>query len=294
MADLGKTVITLCAKLVEYQTKKVLGEGPVSILAGGITELLGEGFKERIDQYLDEGGEAKKIIKAFEIADHEFVVKCTDEDVRYKTSGLAISKKLRNLAADLPDSLDAESLRAAIHAQMENDWRGVLSIPQLKYASELYFECLETALAAQSGQILQVILLNVKENTKLSKEIRKVIDDVLERIKKQSSGSKYWGKETEDRVNRLISRDLKCFAGREAEKRQLNDFIHDNVSGMMIITAGAGFGKSALLANWIHDLEREDIDIAFHFFSSQTDSSLEKAYLSILRQVTNFSIRQLR
>jgi len=157
----------------------------------------------------------------------------------------------------------------------------------------------------QIGKIL-VALEQLKESSSWQSEVNKKLEDIKDAVKdessklqeqiigvagqiqQQSSSTKYWGVETEERVNNLISQYIKCFVGRDDEKGRLNEFIHSNSSGILLITAGAGFGKSALLASWLQELRKEDLYIAYHFFSSQTDRSLEKAYLSILIQVSRF------
>jgi hypothetical protein len=81
------------------------------------------------------------------------------------------------------------------------------------------------------------------------------------------------------------------FVGRSEEFQKLDNFLADNSSGVMLVTAGAGFGKTSLLANWV-DRERQNnrCFIAYHFFSQQYDKtrSVKSAYWNLLRQVYKY------
>lgn len=79
------------------------------------------------------------------------------------------------------------------------------------------------------------------------------------------------------------------FVGRERYFEQIDDFISQNRNGLMSITAPAGFGKSALLANWIEQKKNSDQTcfIAYHFFSVRDDviRTLTGCLYNMLRQI---------
>jgi tetratricopeptide (TPR) repeat protein len=90
------------------------------------------------------------------------------------------------------------------------------------------------------------------------------IQDVLDRFAllgvNQSSLTKY------NLLHSLLSRH-KLFGGREMELKQLNDFVSQHASGYMFITARSGFGKTALLANWVKTLLQNNQDGCYYFIS---------------------------
>jgi WD40 repeat protein len=62
----------------------------------------------------------------------------------------------------------------------------------------------------------------------------------------------------------LIEERTKIFGGRDAVFARIDDFIGDDTGGYLVITAPAGFGKTALVANLIS--ERPEA-FAYHFFT---------------------------
>ena len=90
--------------------------------------------------------------------------------------------------------------------------------------------------------------------------------------------------EVVDNVERVVSEYSQLFVGREEESQKLNKFLSENSSGVMLVTAGAGFGKTALLANWVNAWRNKDCFIAYHFFT-QRYGSVKSAYRNLLRQL---------
>ena len=69
-----------------------------------------------------------------------------------------------------------------------------------------------------------------------------------------------------DRLAKLFARHT-LFAGRDREIRMLDAFVADRSSGYAFVTARSGFGKSALLSNWIRSLESRGQHVCYHFIS---------------------------
>ncbi|NEO32172.1 MAG: toll/interleukin-1 receptor domain-containing protein [Symploca sp. SIO3C6] len=100
-------------------------------------------------------------------------------------------------------------------------------------------------------------------------------------------GKNYIGYEITAQVQQIISGyTQQPFEGREKEKRQLDEFVRKNSSGVLLVTAAAGFGKSALLSHW-QQTQQEDFFIAYHCFSYryQKTRSLFEAYRHLLKQL---------
>ena len=90
--------------------------------------------------------------------------------------------------------------------------------------------------------------------------------------------------EVVDNVERILNEYTQLFVGREEESQKLDKFLSENSSGVMLVTAGAGFGKTALLANWVNAWRDKDCFIAYHFFT-QRYRSVKSAYRNLLRQL---------
>jgi hypothetical protein len=78
--------------------------------------------------------------------------------------------------------------------------------------------------------------------------------------------------EVVDKVEPTINEYTKLFVGRQKERHKLDIFLQENSSGLFLVTAPAGFGKTALLANWVKEWHNKDCDIAYHFFTERTCS----------------------
>jgi hypothetical protein len=90
--------------------------------------------------------------------------------------------------------------------------------------------------------------------------------------------------EVVDNAERIVNEYTQLFVGREEESQKLDKFLSENSSGVMLVTAGAGFGKTALLANWVNAWRDKDYFIAYHFFT-QRYRSVKSAYRNLLRQL---------
>src|SRR5919199_1824773 len=100
-------------------------------------------------------------------------------------------------------------------------------------------------------------------------------------------GEQYIGYEIEAQVKQIISEyTQQPFEGREGEKHQLDEFLKNNSSGVLLVTAAAGFGKSALLSHW-QQTQQEEYLIAYHCFSYRKEKtrSVFEAYRHLLKQL---------
>lgn len=92
-------------------------------------------------------------------------------------------------------------------------------------------------------------------------------------------------REVSDKVARIIE-EHKFFIQRP-EQEKLDKFLCERSNGLLLVTAGAGFGKSALLASWIEILQNKNYFVAYHFFHQRdnTTSNLSRAYRNLLQQL---------
>jgi hypothetical protein len=68
------------------------------------------------------------------------------------------------------------------------------------------------------------------------------------------------------RIAPLLERH-RLFGGRNAELAFLDDYLNQHTNGYVFVSGGIGFGKTALLANWVRRLTDEKKDVCYHFVS---------------------------
>jgi hypothetical protein len=106
----------------------------------------------------------------------------------------------------------------------------------------------------------------------------------------QEFSKPYAGQDVASRVQELL-RDYttKLFVGREDALSKLDKFLTQTEKKYLTITAPAGFGKTALLANWIAMRQDEGYFIAYHFFQrDDITRSVSNAYRNLLRQLHDY------
>ena len=98
------------------------------------------------------------------------------------------------------------------------------------------------------------------------------------------------GSEVSDRTLALVEEYTKLFVGRSEMLELLDEFLSQSDNRWKIITAKAGFGKTALLANWVKSRQENDCFIAYHFFSQRDEitRSVVNAYRNLLQQLYNY------
>jgi hypothetical protein len=67
------------------------------------------------------------------------------------------------------------------------------------------------------------------------------------------------------------------FGGREAELAVIDRCLEEHTSGYVFITGRSGFGKTALLANWIKLLRRREEHVCYHFIS-RVDQTADEGF----------------
>jgi AAA ATPase domain/MalT-like TPR region len=126
------------------------------------------------------------------------------------------------------------------------------------------------------------------EVTKFQIERTREVEKILEANFDEERREPDW--EVVDKVEQIINESTELFVGRSEEFQKLDNFLADNSSGVMLVKAAAGFGKTALLANWVKERQGNGCFIADHFFSQQYDKtrSVKSAYWNLLRQIYRY------
>ncbi len=96
--------------------------------------------------------------------------------------------------------------------------------------------------------------------------------------------------EVSDRTLALVEEYTKLFVGRSEMLELLDKFLNQSENRWKIITARAGFGKTALLANWVKSRQGNGVFIAYHFFSHREEITrpVANAYRHLLQQLYNY------
>jgi len=114
-----------------------------------------------------------------------------------------------------------------------------------------------------------------------------ILETIRRELRHRPLYEQYAVREVRERVTQIIEEHAQLFVGREAELQQLDRFLAEYTSGLLLVTAGAGFGKSALLANWKQKLQQEKCFIVYHSFSARFSitQSPRRAYRHLLQQL---------
>jgi len=164
MANIPKNVLRLLIELVKYYSQKAIGEGALSIITDGITELAGEDIGDKINNFVDQEENARKLLDVFHEADKCFIETSTDDLLKQIIISTPFSAlpRLEKIAVNLPSTLDDLGLLTALRDQFKNDWGTKLSDEQLDLAASLYRSCLDRALATKLDQLLPTIFRKVE------------------------------------------------------------------------------------------------------------------------------------
>jgi hypothetical protein len=85
------------------------------------------------------------------------------------------------------------------------------------------------------------------------------------------------------RLRPLLDRHA-LFGGRNVELDWLDSYLRKHASGYMFVTAHSGFGKTALLANWVQKSVQDKRAICYHFISRVDETAGEEFTLRNLCQ----------
>ncbi|HJQ26307.1 MAG TPA: AAA family ATPase [Blastocatellia bacterium] len=92
-----------------------------------------------------------------------------------------------------------------------------------------------------------------------------------------------------DSLSRLLDSHT-LFGGRDAELQRLNTFLKQRASGYLFVTALSGYGKTALLANWVRTFPRDNLQVCYHFISRLYGKTAEEdfALRNLCQQLTAY------
>ena len=141
------------------------------------------------------------------------------------------------------------------------------------------------SLQERLDEILPQLLL-LSDVTEQQRALQEMLQVALRELSRSPLYERYAGIEVANRVEKLVNEYMTLYVGRENEIARLDSLLDEKPCGLLTVTAKAGFGKTALLANWITAWKSEGYFIAYHFFSYRNDlSHLIDAYRNLLRQI---------
>ena len=164
---------------------------------------------------------------------------------------------------------------------------------RLKDKDEPFAEGLNAAVEQLRGA-LQIIGADVREIKVDVKLIGQTVQETHDDVKKLTQHFAVERPESTARTIELFEEYTSLFVGREDAFAYLNSFWQQRQSGICLVTAPAGYGKTALLANWSQSLAnlpaQEQPVVIRHAFSQRTDvlSSVTEAYRSLLYQLYQY------
>jgi hypothetical protein len=159
----AKPLVKLAVKFIEYQGKRVVGEGFANEVLNTLAEYAGEDATARLTAFFDQGAHAGQLVAAFEEADAAFAQTIGNRDLAraIRDAPLARLESLTKLADALPRTLDDAALFAALRARFAEDYPH-LTAAQLDDAARVYRDCLDRALAAKCGQLLPALFRKIE------------------------------------------------------------------------------------------------------------------------------------
>jgi hypothetical protein len=143
-----------------------------------------------------------------------------------------------------PDGLPFEAAVAAGRRRLDRPLQFALDVAELHYRWQV------TPFAAVDPELLAQLVERLETQFRLTPADEAMLPAVQLR----------------DRLARLFERHT-LFGGRDRELAALDAFVAERSSGYAFVTARSGFGKSALLANWIRSLEARGQRVCYHFIS---------------------------
>jgi len=114
-----------------------------------------------------------------------------------------------------------------------------------------------------------------------------LINMILRELRHRELYKHYTSGEVAAKVEEYLKSYSLLFVGREEAQSQLEAFLVNKPSGKLVVSAPAGFGKTAILANLVKELHGNGYYVAHHFFTNRFDVTrpLINAFRNLLKQI---------
>ncbi len=164
----------------------------------------------------------------------------------------------------------------------------ILTEKQDSYSGKGYEEIIQGKFVFDKDKDIRDYRDILREVANLQIDKARKVESILEANFGEGRRLPEW--EVVDKVEEVINESTQLFVGRSEEFQKLDEFLRENSRGVILVKAGAGFGKTALLANWVNASRDKDCFITYHFFSQRYDvtRSVARAYRNLLRQLYTY------
>jgi len=140
-----------------------------------------------------------------------------------------------------------------------------------------------TAVQERLGEMLPTLTL-LPDIATQQQTLNELLQAALRELRRRSIYQRYAGTEVALKTEKLMDDYTALFVGREGKLAELDELLTAQ-RGVAAVAAPAGYGKTALIANWARLRHGDGCFIACHFFTERVTRSITEAYRNLLRQL---------
>ena len=210
------------------------------------------------------------------------------EAINYKA--IDLGDETARVALQIPSTPGSEKIKETLRKFVEEELYQkydrliiyILTEKKCFYSGKGYEEIIQGQFAFDKNKDIWDYRNILKDVANFQIEKARKVESILESNFGEGKRQPEW--EVIDKVEQIVNEYTQLFVGRKAESRELERFLHEDSNGLILVTSPAGFGKTALLANWVKEQQNNSYFIAYYFFSDRT-LSLKSAYRNLLWQL---------
>jgi hypothetical protein len=213
------------------------------------------------------------------------------EDTNYP--GIDLGDEIARVAFQITSTPDSEKVKHTLRKFIKNKFYKkydrliiyILTEKQKSYSGSGYEEIIQGKFTFDKDKDIWDYRDIFREVANCQIDKARKVESILEA--NFGEGSRQPEREVVDRVEQIVKEYTQLFVGRKEEFQQLDKFVYENSSGLKLVKADAGFGKTALLANWVNARRDKGCFIAYHFFTQRYERtrSVKSAYRNLLWQL---------
>jgi tetratricopeptide (TPR) repeat protein len=140
-----------------------------------------------------------------------------------------------------------------------------------------------TAVQERLGEMLPTLAL-LPDIATQQQTLNELLQAALRELRRRPIYQRYVGIGVALKTEKLLDDYTALFVGREGKLAELDELLTAQ-RGVAAVAAPAGYGKTALLANWARLRHGDGCFTACHFFTERVTRSVTEAYRNLLRQL---------
>ena len=279
-------LLKVALAMLKYRVQKELGDEALQLLSNELIDIGGEEVQAKIESIFGSQEGSKQLLGAARRTDACFQKRCDDADLRGAFSlSFGDLPTVQQSISELPASPDETSLIETLHQALARDFPN-LRPDQITSGVEIYMSCLRQSLLPLKNYTLTII------------------GQAAFRIEKKIDVLSSEGRENQERVQELLRQIMMVvnhsavlltpieftnrafraailghpgqLIGRQRELDQLRQLTSRD-SGVVILHAPGGFGKTRLLIDSIHQYQEKPL------WFLDTDASIADATFEALK-----------